>query len=110
MNVRDQQLVNSIKVHHKELLEELSLINGFEEFIANKIVNKALKMDLLQIGENVNHFSEDVQKQLDKRDFIGIIDIRNQVAHGYVKVKEDIIWNTIQNDIPRLMKQINNLK
>ena len=67
-------------------------------------------MDLLQIGENVNHFTEEIQVQLNKKDFIGIIDIRNQVTHGYVQIKEELIWNTIQKDIPRLMEQINSLQ
>ena len=110
MNDRDAQLVRHIKEHHKELQYELSLINGFEEYLTNKIINKAIKMDLLQIGENVNHFTEEIQVQLNKKDFIGIIDIRNQVTHGYVQIKEELIWNTIQKDIPRLMAQIYSLK
>lgn len=110
MNDRDCQLVRHIKEHHNELQYELSLINGFEEYLSNKIINKAIKMDLLQIGENVNHFTKEVQAQLNKKDFIGIIDIRNQVAHGYVQIKEELIWNTIQKDVPRLMQQIDSLK
>ena len=110
MNARDQQIVHSIQEHHKELNQELSLIKDLSDFEANKVINKAIKMDLLQIGENVNHLSEESQLQLSKGDLRGIIDIRNQVAHGYVTIKDETIWNTIQNDLPRLMQQINSLK
>ena len=110
MNARDQQIVRSIQEHHNELNQELSLIKDFSDFEANKVINKAIKMDLLQIGENVNHLSEESQLQLAKGDLRGIIDIRNQVAHGYVTIKDETIWNTIQNDLPRLMQQINSLK
>lgn len=32
--------------------------------------------------------------------------MRNRVSHGYFEVDLDIIWNTIQNDLPELKKQL----
>jgi len=32
--------------------------------------------------------------------------MRNAVAHGYFKVDLEIVWKTIQNDLPRLQEQI----
>jgi uncharacterized protein with HEPN domain len=30
--------------------------------------------------------------------------MRNRVSHGYFSVDLDIVWNTIQNDLPELKK------
>jgi uncharacterized protein with HEPN domain len=35
-----------------------------------------------------------------------IIGTRNVVAHGYDRVKLDIVWNVIENDLPQLRRQL----
>lgn len=32
--------------------------------------------------------------------------MRNAVAHGYFKVDFEIVWKTVQNDLPRLHLQV----
>jgi len=32
--------------------------------------------------------------------------MRNRLIHGYFDVDAEIVWNTIQNDLPALKKQI----
>ena len=32
--------------------------------------------------------------------------MRNRVAHGYDKVDLEIVWKTIQGDLPRLYQQV----
>ena len=107
---RDKLLIKYVNKHYSELLEELKAITSFEEFCQNKLINKAIKMDILQIGENINHLSDKAKLQINKKDLIGVIDFRNQVAHGYISLKEDVIWKTIQEDLPRIMLQINSFK
>lgn len=91
MNTRDKFLVKHIKIHYSELVSESRDIQNFEDFCSNKVLNKAIKLDLLQIGENINHLSNETKLKLNKRDLIGIVDIRNQVAHGYVFLNDKII-------------------
>lgn len=35
--------------------------------------------------------------------------MRNVVAHGYFKVDLEIVWKTIQTDLPQLHQQVSNL-
>jgi uncharacterized protein with HEPN domain len=35
-----------------------------------------------------------------------IADFRNRLAHGYFSVNTKIVWNLIQNRLPRLMGEI----
>ena len=38
-----------------------------------------------------------------------MVGMRNRVSHGYFAVDWDLIWATIQNDLPPLYVQINAL-
>ena len=107
---RDIVLIKYIKKHYSELLEELNTLKGFEDFCENMVVSKAIKMDILQIGENINHLSQGAKAQIDKKDLTGVIDFRNQVAHGYITLSNVIIWTTIKRDLPRIMQQIELIK
>ena len=109
MNTRDKFLVKHIKKHYSELVEESKDIHTFEDFCNNMLLNKAAKLDLLQIGENINHLSNETKLKLKREDLIGIVDIRNQVAHGYVFLNDKTIWLIIKNELPRLMEQIEKL-
>lgn len=112
MNNRDVQIINNCNKHYKEMLEELSTVPTYEQFIdpANKVMNKAIKIDIAQIGENLTHLSEESMKQIDQSDIRGIVDIRNIIVHGYAQIKERALYNTITDDMPRLMEQLNNIK
>ena len=35
--------------------------------------------------------------------------MRNAVIHGYDKVNLNIVWNTIREDLPRLVPQLQNI-
>lgn len=110
MKERDKQLIRYINKHYSELLEELKLAKNFDGFCSNKPVNKAIKLDLLQIGENFNHLTDESKLKLSKKDLSGIINVRNHVAHGYVTIEEETIWITIIEDLPRLIEQVNSIK
>lgn len=107
---RDLQLVKYINKHYDELVEEINVIGSFEEFEKGGVLTKAIKMDILQIAENINSFSEETKSLLNPKDLRGIIDIRNHIAHGYIKVDDQIVWKAIIERLPNFIKSINNLK
>lgn len=111
MNKKDQLIKDYINKHYKELVEEIDTINDkFDEFINNKAVQKAVSFDLFQIGELFNKLSDETKRKLNNRDIRGIIDVRNFIAHGYIYIKKTEIWNTVHNDLPRLIEQIEEVK
>ena len=110
MNERDIQLIKHINIHYQELLEEMNGINSLEEFKKGGVIVKAVKMDILQIAENVNCLTNETSNRLDPKDLRGIVDVRNHIAHGYVYVNDDIIWDVIQDRLPKLISEINLLK
>lgn len=109
MNERDFQLIKHINKHYQELLEEVKLIGNLQEFKKGGMITKAIKMDILQIAENVNCLSNETTKELKRSDLRGIVDVRNHIAHGYIYVDDEIIWYVIQDCLPHLINEINNL-
>lgn len=111
MNTKDEQLIYWINKHFNELQDVLKDLKSYDEFInpSNLIRVKAIKLDLFQIGENVNNLTIEIKNKTSKKDLRGIIDIRNYIAHGYVQVDESIIWDVINNDLPNLIKSLNSL-
>ena len=103
MTEKDEQLIDHIIKHYNELLDEIAEINDdYETFDENTIYQKAIKMDLFQIGELFNSLSGSVTCHFDNRDVRGIVDIRNYIAHGYIVLDNKNIWRVIHNDLPKL--------
>ena len=67
MNERDNQTIKYINKHYEDLLEEVKLIGNFEEFKKGGVLTKAIKMDILQIAENVNCLTEEAASKLNKK-------------------------------------------
>lgn len=43
-------------------------------------------------------------------DLKGIVRVRNRIVHGYVETSNEITWDTIQKDLPRLIIELKNVK
>jgi len=89
------------------LIEEFSKDLSKTEFLANNMINSACERKFEIIGEAMNrlrkYFPELASKipDLDK-----IIGFRNIIIHGYDVVSPTIIWTTIKNDLPNLIKSV----
>ena len=110
MNERDIQCIKHINNHYQDLQEEVSLVGTLDKFKKGGIIAKAIKMDIIQIAENINCLSEETTSKLNPKDLRGIADVRNHIAHGYLRVNDEIIWFVIQDSLPKLIDEINGLK
>lgn len=110
MNERDIQVIRHINKHYQELLEEVRSIDSLERFKQGGVLVKAVKMDILQITENINCLTQETSKMINPKDLRGIVDVRNHIAHGYIYVDDEIIWDVIKDCLPKLIEEINSLK
>jgi uncharacterized protein with HEPN domain len=83
--------------------------NNFKNFKSDIILQRAIERDLEIIGEAIRKIIE-----LDKTIMISsaknIIGLRNIISHAYDSVEPEMIWGIIQNNIPQLEVEINELK
>lgn len=78
-------------------------------FLQNVMVQDAVIRNLEVIGEashNIEQRFPDFAAVHPELPLAFAYQMRNAVAHGYFKVDLEIVWNTIENDLPRLHSQV----
>lgn len=58
------------------------------------------------IGEAASKVSETCRDENDNIPWKDVIGMRNRLTHGYFDVNLDVVWETIQTDIPDLIKTL----
>ena len=69
----------------------------------------ACNMCIIQIGELVSRLSDEFLEQYRQIPWHAIKAMRNLHAHDYDRVDLDIVWNTLQEDIPDLKRQLESM-
>lgn len=87
-------------------IEVYTLHKTFEEFAEDIRTIDAVVRNLMIIGEAVKNIPQDTKSKHDDIPWEEIIGMRNKVIHEYFGVDEDILWETIKEDIPELKKRI----
>ena len=78
-------------------------------FVADVRTYDATLRNLELIGEAATRVPEEVCKTHPEIDWRGMVAARNRLAHGYMGVNDDIIWDIIQIDVPGLLPQLRKL-
>ena len=99
----------------EHILEDIERIGRYtadlEEavFKQNSLVQDAVIRNFEIIGEasrNISKRYPDFASAHPSLPLAVAYEMRNAVAHGYFSVDLDIVWKTIQRDLPELRKQI----
>jgi uncharacterized protein with HEPN domain len=61
------------------------------------------------IGEASRQLSDDFQEEHDSIPWSDIIGMRNRIAHDYMNVDLDIVWEVIHHDLPTLKSSVQRL-
>ena len=81
--------VNEYSINEKKLIDDSAL-------------RAAIAFFILQIGEIANHLSKEFQSAHPEMPWRDIINFRHRIVHEYGRVIPEILWDTVQNDIPEL--------
>ena len=97
----------------QSIISEIELIktktnNNFNQFKSDFILQRAIERDLEIIGEAVRKITEldDSVKLSSTKNIIGL---RNIISHAYDSIEPEMIWGIIQNNIPVLNEEVNNI-
>ena len=78
----------------------------FADFERDRKAQLAILKVVEVIGEAAAHISEDARKAHPEIPWSGIVGMRNQLVHGYFDVNLERVWETAQQDVPRLIRQL----
>lgn len=80
-----------------------------ESFRASEMTVDAVIRNFQIIGEAVRHVPPDVQAKYPDVPWSLMQGMRHVLVHGYDVVKLDVVWRTIQEDLPPLIEPLQNV-
>jgi uncharacterized protein with HEPN domain len=98
----------NFKVYINQILEAIAETEEFTEnltyddFLKNKMAIKAVSMNLLLIGENVNLIPLEIKQKHSQIPWARMKSARNFLAHEYPKVEFRDLWETAKCELPPL--------
>jgi uncharacterized protein with HEPN domain len=107
------KVADEIRIRH--ILDAISDIEtftekkNFEDFSSDKMLQSACVHQLQIIGEAANHFTREFINKHNNVEWAEIVGLRNLLIHEYFGIDIKLVWQVIQNDIPRLKAHIQNI-
>lgn len=80
-----------------------------EDFCRDAKTVKAVMADLAVIGEAAGHIPDDVISTHPEVPWVLMKAMRNRIVHVYFDVDPNIVWDTLQQDLPVLVKALRKL-
>jgi uncharacterized protein with HEPN domain len=77
-----------------------------EEFDNNELLRLSLTHLLQIIGEAARRVSPDFRAAYPTIPWKAVVGMRSKVVHDYLDVDEDLVWNTVKNDLPPLIVEL----
>lgn len=105
-----QQHKDFIRLRHMldHAMEALEMVRGKErsELNTNRMLELALVRLVEIIGEAAAHITPELQAQHPSFPWHQVVGMRNRLIHGYDTVDLDILWQTIEVDLPLLIEHL----
>ncbi len=75
----------------------------FQAFANDAKTLKAVELDFIVIGEAANQIPDEVEGGNPQVPWLLMRAMRNRLVHVYFSVSAQLLWDTIQNDLPSLV-------
>ncbi|MBO4286028.1 MAG: DUF86 domain-containing protein, partial [Bacilli bacterium] len=82
-------------------------IDSATSFTNSSTKRRAILFSFMQIGELCNHLSKTFLNAFNNDACIKLIAIRNRIVHGYYTIRDDVIYDSVKNDLPKLINDLN---
>lgn len=79
------------------------------QFLKDEKTYDAVVRNLTIIGEAVKNIPQEIRDHHSNIEWRKIAGFRDIAVHDYFGIDEDILWDIIQNEIPNLLKQLNQI-
>ena len=78
-------------------------------FVADSLTYDATLRNMELIGEAATHIPNEIRDKYPEIQWRSIVATRNRLAHGYLGLDDDVIWDIIQSDITELLPALRSL-
>jgi uncharacterized protein with HEPN domain len=93
------------------IFEIQSFVHGmdYETFKKDDKSIRAVEMNFIIIGEAANQIPEEIEEKYSSIPWNLMRAMRNRIVHVYFRVDEKLMWDTVQNDLPPLIPELEKL-
>ena len=83
----------------------LAFVEGmtWEAFSESELHQSAVIRPLEIIGEAAAHVSEPTRQEHPEIPWVQMVGMRHRLVHEYFRVDLDVVWETVQRDLPELI-------
>jgi len=105
---RDEKILRKIRKYCREIEDFIAGVE-YAEFDSGLQINRACIFTLEQIGENAKGLSENFKNTYNNIPLQEMMGLRNRIVHDYDGIYLDIVWETITEDIPKLLEALDKI-
>jgi uncharacterized protein with HEPN domain len=81
----------------------------YQDFTANELVVDAVLRNFGIIGEAANNLGENFHEAHPEIEWRLVINFRHRVVHHYFGMDDQIVWEIIEDELPKLERKINEI-
>jgi uncharacterized protein with HEPN domain len=108
--IKDPLLYIDTMVESIVLILEYVKGKTLADYMNDSQLQDAIHMRLQLLGESASRLPVTFRDKYPEVPWLEIRALRNVISHDYSSIKPERIWDTIQNDLPVLLKQLKELK
>ena len=105
MSEKDKIIIEKVIKYCEDSIKYVGEMD-FESFSNNELVLTFSIFSLSQLGELVSKLDDEIKLKNSHVPWSAIRSIRNRIVHDYDGIQYRIIWDTLTDDIPPLIKKL----
>ena len=110
----DERIENWLLDMNEAATNAVSFVDGMahEDFLKDIRTQHAVAMCVLRIGENASRLTDYRPVFLSEHPQVSwhsMTNMRNRIAHGYTDINFNVVWDTVQEDLPNLIATISTI-
>ena len=106
MSRKDRACLLAVLDSIEKMMDYVKGISSAKDYFQSRMVFDATLMNFINVGEMTDRISKETKAKHPDIDWQRMKDFRNLVAHDYLGVDAEEVWQIIKNDLPPLQNAI----
>lgn len=105
-NIKDDHYYTNKMMTDLLFIQEKMSGKSFDDFINNELLQDSMMFRLIQISENARKLSDSFREEQADIPWGDVFGLRNRIVHEYGGLVLKIVYDTLTQDIPDLIKKL----